>query len=174
MSAAAVEKTLDPRTHSSGDNRFKILEATMKKHQYQPDALIEVLHTAQDLFGFLQTDLLLYIAHSLKLPLSHVYGVATFYHLFTLHPKGRHRCVICTGTACYFKGAAPLVEAVESAAGIRAGETTPDGGLTLETVRCPGTCGLAPVVEYDGEVAGYQTAADVGARVKGWISHGSQ
>jgi hypothetical protein len=86
--AAAVKKAA--QQHPSGDNRFKILEATMKRHQYQADALIEVLHTAQELFGHLDTDLLYHIAHSLKVPLSRIYGVATFYHFFSLAPKGRH------------------------------------------------------------------------------------
>src|SRR6185503_19287908 len=91
--------------HPSGDNRFKILEATMKRLQYQPDALIEVLHKAQELFGYLSTDLLITIARSLKLPPSRVYGVATFYHFFSLAPQGEHTCAVCLGTACYVKGA---------------------------------------------------------------------
>ena len=74
--------------HASGDKRFKILEAHMKKHQFKHDALIEVLHKAQELFGYLEDDLLLFVAHKLKLPASRVYGVATFYHFFTLKPKG--------------------------------------------------------------------------------------
>jgi bidirectional [NiFe] hydrogenase diaphorase subunit len=106
--------------HPSGDNRFKILEATMKRLQYQPDALIEVLHKAQELFGYLSTDMLFYIAHSLKLPPSRVFGVATFYHFFSLAPQGEHTCVICLGTACYVKGAAALLAAVEQAAGAKA------------------------------------------------------
>ena len=91
--------------HASGDKRFKILEAHMKKHQFKQDALIEVLHKAQELFGYLEDDLLLFIAYKLKLPASRVYGVATFYHFFTLKPKGEHTCVVCMGTACYVKGA---------------------------------------------------------------------
>src|SRR6266496_2432644 len=87
--------------HASGDKRFKILEVHMKKYQFRQDALIEVLHKAQELFGYLEDDLLLFIACKLKLPASRVYGVATFYHFFTLKPKGRHTCVVCLGTACY-------------------------------------------------------------------------
>ena len=90
--------------HASGDKRFKILEAHMKKHQFKQDALIEVLHKAQELFGYLEDDLLLFVAYKLKLPASRVYGVATFYHFFTLKPQGRHTCVVCMGTACYVKG----------------------------------------------------------------------
>jgi bidirectional [NiFe] hydrogenase diaphorase subunit len=146
------------KPHPSGDNRFKILEATMKRLQYQPDALIEVLHKAQELFGFLSTDLLLYIAHSLNLPPSRVYGVATFYHFFSLAPQGEHTCVVCLGTACYVKGAAALLAAVEHEAGIKAGATTPDNRLSLITARCLGACGIAPAVVFDGSVAGHQTA----------------
>src|ERR1017187_7921670 len=91
--------------HASGDKRFKILETHMKRHQSKADALIEVLHKAQELFGFLDNDLLLFVAYSLKLPPSRVYGVATFYHFFTLKPHGKHTCVVCLGTACYVKGA---------------------------------------------------------------------
>src|SRR5690242_13348366 len=115
--------------HASGDKRFKILEAQMKKHQFKQDALIEVLHKAQELFGFLEDDLLLFIAYKLKLPASRVYGVATFYHFFTLKPKGRHTCVVCMGTACYVRGADKVLAAVEQEAKINAGETTPDSEL---------------------------------------------
>src|SRR5258706_823317 len=124
--------------HASGDKRFKILEAHMKKHQFKQDALIEVLHKAQELFGYLEDDLLLFVAYKLKLPASRVYGVATFYHFFTLKPKGRHTCVVCLGTACYVKGADRVLAAVEAKSKIKAGETTPDNELSLLTARCIG------------------------------------
>src|SRR5262245_2847219 len=104
---ATKEKAADP--HPSGDNRFKMLDATMKRHRHAPDALIEVLHTAQGLFGHLDNGLLFYVARGLKIPPSRVYGVATFYHFFTFTPKGEHTCVVCMGTACYVKGADALV-----------------------------------------------------------------
>ncbi|NJM70725.1 MAG: bidirectional hydrogenase complex protein HoxE [Scytonema sp. RU_4_4] len=161
------------KEHLSGDKRFKILDATMKRHQYQQDALIEVLHKAQELFGYLENDLLLYIAHSLKLPPSRVYGVATFYHLFSLAPKGVHSCVVCTGTACYVKGAANLLATVEKCAKIHAGETTLDRQLSLLTARCLGACGIAPAVVFDGTVCGHQTPESVTEQIKGWLKHGS-
>ena len=99
--------------HASGDKRFKILEAHMKKHQFQHDALIEMLHKAQELFGYLEDDLLLFVAYKLKLPASRVYGVATFYHFFTLKPQGKHTCVVCLGTACYVKGSDKVLAAIE-------------------------------------------------------------
>jgi bidirectional [NiFe] hydrogenase diaphorase subunit len=159
--------------HASGDKRFKILEAHMKKHQFKQDALIEVLHKAQELFGCLEDDLLLFVAYKLKLPASRVYGVATFYHFFTLKPKGRHTCVVCLGTACYVKGADKVLAAIEQEAGVRAGETTPDNELSLLTARCIGACGIAPAVVYDGTVTPRQTAGSALEHLKGWIGHGS-
>src|ERR1700744_5606510 len=85
----------DMLKHASGDKRFKILEVHMKKHQFRQDALIEILHKAQELFGYLEDDLLLFVAVKLKLPPSRVYGVATFYHFFQLKPQGEHTCVVC-------------------------------------------------------------------------------
>ena len=158
--------------HASGDKRFKILEAHMKKYQFKQDALIEVLHKAQELFGYLEDDLLLFIACKLKLPASRVYGVATFYHFFTLKPKGRHTCVVCLGTACYVKGADRVLAAVEQSAGVRAGETTPDNEMSLLTARCIGACGIAPAVVYDGIVTPRQTAETALAHVKEWTAHG--
>ncbi|PSB34909.1 bidirectional hydrogenase complex protein HoxE [Stenomitos frigidus] len=158
--------------HPSGDKRFKMLDATIKRHQYQQDALIEILHKAQELFGYLETDLLLYIAHSLKLPPSRVYGVATFYHLFSLAPKGLHRCVVCTGTACYVKGSAALLAAVEQSTHIHSGETTSDNQLSLSTARCLGACGIAPAVVFDGTVCGHQTPELVCDRLKEYLEKG--
>ena len=155
--------------HASGDKRFKILEAHMKKHQYRHDALIEILHKAQELFGFLDDDLLLFVAYRLKLPASRVYGVATFYHFFTLKPKGAHTCVVCMGTACYVKGADKVIAAVEEYAKIKPGETSKDNQLSLLTARCIGACGIAPAVVYDGKVAPKQTPADALAHVSQWI-----
>jgi bidirectional [NiFe] hydrogenase diaphorase subunit len=159
--------------HPSGDKRFKLLEVAMRKHQFRPDALIEVLHAAQQLFGYLELDLLLFIARHLKLPPSRVYGVATFYHFFTLKPQGRHTCVVCTGTACYVKGADALLAAVRQQAGVSPGETTADGNLSVLTARCLGACGIAPAVVLDGTVKGHETPAALLADVKGWVPGGT-
>jgi bidirectional [NiFe] hydrogenase diaphorase subunit len=160
-------------THPSGDKRFKILDTHMKRHQHKSDALIEVLHKAQELFGYLENDLLVYIAHSLKLPPSRVYGVATFYHFFTLTPKGAHTCVVCMGTACYVKGADKLLGAVEKRAKIKPGETTPDNQLSLLTARCIGACGIAPAVVYDNVVTPRQTPESVAEHISKWVDYGS-
>jgi bidirectional [NiFe] hydrogenase diaphorase subunit len=159
--------------HPSGDKRFKLLEVTMKKHQFRADALIEVLHAAQQLFGYLELDLLYFIARGLKLPPSRVYGVATFYHFFTLKPQGKHTCVVCTGTACYVKGADGLLAALKQRTGIGPGETTPDGNLSVLTARCLGACGIAPAAVLDGTVKGHQTPEALLADMKGWVPGGT-
>jgi bidirectional [NiFe] hydrogenase diaphorase subunit len=143
--------------HASGDKRFKGLDMAMKRHQYKPDALIEVLHKAQESFGYLEEDVLLYIARGLKLPLSKVYGIATFYHLFSLKPSGAHTCVVCLGTACYVKGSDKLMAALEDDLGIKVSQTTPDGKVSLMAARCLGACGIAPAIVIDGTVSGKQT-----------------
>ncbi len=155
--------------HPSGDKRFKMLDAAMKRQQYRQDALIEVLHAAQGLFGYLEVDLLHYVAHHLKLPLSRVYGVATFYHFFTLKPQGEHTCVVCTGTACYVKGADALLAGVAGRAHIKPGETTPDGRLSLLTARCLGACGVAPAVVLDGAVHGHETPDGLFEQIQDWL-----
>jgi bidirectional [NiFe] hydrogenase diaphorase subunit len=154
-----------------GDDRFKALDAAMKRHGFRADALIEVLHQAQDLFGCLDHGVLFHVARGLKLPPSRVHGVATFYHLFRLRPQGEHTCAVCLGTACFIKGAERLLRAAERCAAVRAGETTPGGQLSLSTVRCVGTCGLAPLAVYDGATAGGQTPDDVRRRLGEWLPY---
>lgn len=126
----------------------------MRRQGLQARGLIEVLHTVQEAFGYLDEQALRYVATALRVPLSRAFGVATFYHFFTLKPAGGHTCVICMGTACYIKGAPQLLDSVRKDFGILPGETTPDGRVSLLTARCLGSCGLAPAVVYDREVAG--------------------
>jgi bidirectional [NiFe] hydrogenase diaphorase subunit len=156
--------------HPSGDPRFKLIDRTLKRFQFQQDALIEVLHTAQEAFGFLEEDLLIYVAHQLKLPLSWVFGVATFYHFFSLKPQGDHSCIVCMGTACYVKRAAEIVALLQTEFGIEAGQTTPDGKLSISTARCIGSCGLAPVLVMDGDVVGRETPEGTVARVRAMLA----
>jgi bidirectional [NiFe] hydrogenase diaphorase subunit len=150
----------------SDDKRWKIVEATARRHGREPNALIETLHTVQECFGYLDETALRFVASTLRAPLSRVYGVATFYHYFSLKPQGKHTCVVCTGTACYIKGAPALLAAVEKTHGIRPGETTTDGELSLLTARCLGSCGLAPAAVVDGVVLGKVSAAGLLARVE--------
>jgi bidirectional [NiFe] hydrogenase diaphorase subunit len=155
--------------HPSGDKRFKVLDITMKRNQYSQDALIEILHKAQEAFGFLEEDVLLYVARALKLPLSRVYGVATFYHLFSLKPSGAHTCVICLGTACYVKGANALLDTLKAEIDVKPGETTVDGQISLVTARCIGACGIAPAAVFDGKVLGKQTGESVMENIRPWV-----
>ena len=138
----------------SNDKRWKLINATMRRNGYAEHALIEALHGVQDAFGYLDEDAMTFVADSLDLPLSKVYGVATFYHLFMLKPQGRHTCVVCTGTACYIKGAGALIEGIEQHFGVNPGETTEDKALSVMSARCVGACGLAPAVVMDGNVIG--------------------
>lgn len=169
MPTASPAKTAT-NDHPSGDKRFKVLDATMKRNQFSQDALIEILHKAQEAFGYLEEDVLLYIARGLKLPLSRVYGVATFYHLFSLKPSGEHTCVICLGTACYVKGAGALLDTLKQELHLQPGETTEDGKMSLVTARCIGACGIAPAVVYDGKVLGKQTSEALLEGVTPWLS----
>src|ERR1700757_5474593 len=113
-------------TPPNQDKRWKLVDATMRRQGQQARGLIETLHTVQEAFGYLDEEALRYVALSLRVPLSRAYGVATFYHFFTLKPGGRHTCVICLGTACYIKGAQHLLDAMRQTLSIAPGETTPD------------------------------------------------
>jgi len=141
----------------------------MRRHGSEPSALIESLHSVQEAFGYLDEAALRYVALSLRVPFSKVYGVSTFYHYFTLKPQGEHTCVVCTGTACYIKGAQKLLDAITQEKGIKAGETTADNKLSLLTARCVGACSLAPAVVFDGEVAGKVTPDDLQQRMSNWF-----
>lgn len=155
----------------SPDKRWKIVEAAMRRHGYRRDALIETLHTVQETFGYLEDDGLRFVAQSLRLPLSMVYGVATFYHFFTLKPPGRHSCVICTGTACHINGAPELLAMLERDFGLRPGQTAPDGTLSLLTARCVGSCSLAPVGVLDRDMMGKLTPEQLRRCLEGLRRH---
>ena len=150
----------------SDDKRWKLVNATMRRNGYAGHALIEALHSVQDAFGYLDEISMRFVAASLDLPLSKVYGVATFYHIFMLKPKGRHACVVCTGTACYIKGAGGLLEGIQERYGVNPGETTEDDRLSVLTARCVGACGLAPAVVLDGDVLGKQAADTLVAKLE--------
>ena len=112
--------------HPSGDVRFASLDQTLEHYNREPTALIQVLHAAQHLFGYLSADVLRYVATALKMPLSQVYGVVTFYHFFTMVPRGKHQILVCTGTSCHVRGSKTILERLEQQLGIKEGETTND------------------------------------------------
>jgi bidirectional [NiFe] hydrogenase diaphorase subunit len=148
-------------THPSGDDRFAVIDKHLKRTKYAQDQLIETLHIAQDVFGYLDDDVLMYVARSLRLPPSMVLGTATFYELFTFEQPGEHTFTVCTGTACYVKRADEIVAQATARYGVMPGETTADGVLTLKTARCIGSCSLAPMVLLDGVVVGNETPENV-------------
>ncbi|NJK78530.1 MAG: NAD(P)H-dependent oxidoreductase subunit E [Chloroflexaceae bacterium] len=158
----------------STDNRWRIVDAAMRRLGFQPHALIETLHVTQETFGFLDEDALRYIAATLGVPLSQVYGVATFYRAFTLKPKGAHHtCVVCTGTACHLKGLPEILAALEAELGLSPGGSTPDGKAALMTARCLASCGLAPAAVFDGKMVGNLTSATALKRIRQWVEHES-
>lgn len=142
------------RPAPTDDKRWRQVDVRMRRLGYRPDGLIEVLHTAQEVFGYLDDAALGYIGESLGVPPSKVFGVATFYSHFTLKPQGEHTCVVCTGTACYINGAAALLSAVGGDLGISPGGTTADGTISLLKARCLGACSMAPAVVVDEKVYG--------------------
>jgi len=150
----------------SDDKRWRIVDTTMRRHGYAPEALIEALHSAQETFGYLTDEALGWVAASLRVPPSKVYGVATFYNYFHMKPAGEHTCVVCTGTACYINGAGDLLKAIDETAHVKDGETTEDNRLSVLTARCLGACGLAPVVVIDEVVAGKMKPEALKERVR--------
>ena len=142
----------------------------MRKLGYDKSALIETLHVSQETFGYLDKEVLKFIAKRLKTPYAKVYGVATFYHRFTLKPQGKHTAVVCLGTACYIKGAKKIVELFEQKFGIKVGNTTPDGELSLLSARCFGSCSIAPIVTYDNAIVGKLTPDDALTKMEEMLS----
>ena len=148
------------------DNRRLMLEKIMKEHNYEASALLEILNHAQEIYGYLDKDLLIDIAESLNLPPSHVYGVTTFYSFFKLRKPGQHVVTGCLGTACYVKGVEAILEAVEAEFNVRRGGSTSDGKLSLLLTRCIGACAMAPNIVVDDQVIGKATKEIVIERIK--------
>ena len=133
------------------------LREVIEQHKGQPGATMPVLQAAQEIFGYLPEEVQIMIAEGLDIPLSEVYGVASFYAQFTLNPKGKYQISLCLGTACYVKGAAEVLAAIEQKLGIKTGSITPDGKFSLDACRCSGACGLAPVMMIGNDVYGRLT-----------------
>lgn len=120
------------------------LKQVIEEHKDHEGSLMQVLQLAQGIYGYLPIEVQKMVADGLGVPLSEVYGVATFYAQFTLFPKGKNQISVCLGTACYVKGSGKIHERLEKALGIKSGECTPDGKFSLDACRCIGACGLAP------------------------------
>jgi bidirectional [NiFe] hydrogenase diaphorase subunit len=142
---------LSANTRLDASAPFPCLEALLARWKRDPDALIEILHAAQQCNGWLDRPLLGHLAEELKLPPSLVYGVASFYHSFRLKPHSHHTCTVCTGTSCHLQGGSRLLRKLEKHFAIHCGTATADNSLALEQVRCLGACGMAPLVRIDHE-----------------------
>ncbi len=149
-----------------------MLEKTMKDYGYQESALLEILHRAQEIYGYLDKDLLMDVAGSLNLPPSHVFGVVTFYSIFKLTEPGEHIVTGCLGTACYVKGVEEIMQAIEKEFSVKRGETTPDRKLSLFLTRCIGACAMAPNIVVDGEVIGKATKEVAIGKIRTAIGRG--
>ncbi len=125
---------------------------SLEEREYPKSYLIAVLHKAQELFRYLRKDVVNEIARLTEMPLSTVWGVATFYHYFNLEPRGDYVISLCLGTACYVKGSEKVLETLKHELGVEVGGTTEDMKFTLLTTRCLGTCALAPVMMINGKV----------------------
>ena len=133
-------------------DKYAALQQVIDELKNEPGCLMPVMQRAQDIFGYLPEDVQNIIAKGLDIPVSDVYGVATFYAQFNLEPKGKYIISVCLGTACYVKGAQLVLDELEKVLGVPAGSTTPDGLFTLNATRCLGACGLAPALTVNGEV----------------------
>ena len=125
-----------------------------KSFNNDPGELINVLHKTQETFGYLPAEVQEVVAAELNISVAKVYGVVTFYSFFTMIPKGKHPISICTGTACYVRGAEKVLDDFKRVLNVKVGETTPDGKFSLNCLRCVGACGLAPVVLIGEKVYG--------------------
>ena len=133
---------------------FKKLEDFINSLPEKQGSLISVLHKAQDIFGYLPSEVQEFVAEKLDIPISNVYGVVSFYHFFTMIPKGKYPISVCMGTACYVRGAEKVLNDIKDLLKIEVGETTVNGMFSLDCLRCVGACGLAPVVMIGKEVYG--------------------
>ena len=124
----------------------QVLERILQKHPHDPSSIIQVLLDIQNELYYLPRDVLEHVSETLAVPLSRTYHLATFYKAFSLKPKGRYPISVCLGTACHVQGAVKILEQVQRELNIKKGETTPDKKFSVDSVRCLGCCGLAPVV----------------------------
>jgi NADH:ubiquinone oxidoreductase subunit E len=130
----------------SDEEKYARIGEIVDEYQTREGSLIQILHLAQGIYGYLPLELQQFIAQKMGMPLSEVYGVATFYSFFSTHPKGEITIKVCLGTACYVRGGKKILDRLKEQLHIEVGETTADGKYTLEVMRCMGACGLAPAM----------------------------
>lgn len=143
------------------DEKLARAKEVINEHKNTKGALIPVLHEIQGLYGYLPEDVLQIVSTELNISMSEIYGVATFYSIFSLKPKGQYIIRVCMGTACYVKGAQLLLDKLSEELEVKVGETTKDGKYTLEATRCIGACGLAPALMVNDKVYGRLTKDDI-------------
>ncbi|MGQ9472801.1 MAG: NADH-quinone oxidoreductase subunit NuoE [Candidatus Caldatribacteriaceae bacterium] len=145
MAQVVTEESISPQQE-------EILDSIFQTYAGKKGALIQVLHAVQNVLGYLPQEALKKVARALDIPLSEVYGVVTFYHFFSMKPRGKHVIQVCLGTACYVRGGQAILDRLQKDLGVGIGEITSDGLYSLEVMRCAGACGLAPVVRIDNDV----------------------
>ncbi|MBO5574583.1 MAG: NAD(P)H-dependent oxidoreductase subunit E [Clostridium sp.] len=138
------------------------LKAWLEENKGMPGAALPALQKAQEIYGYLPVEVQTVIADALEKPLAEIYGISTFYSMFTLVPQGRHKVGVCMGTACYVKGSGRILELLQQKLGVKDGLTS-DGRFNLESCRCLGCCGMAPVMMVDGDVYGNLTGDELDA-----------
>lgn len=140
---------------------FKELENYILTLEDKKSSLIIILHKAQEIFGYIPEEVQEFIAEKIEVPVSKVYGVVSFYNFFSMEPKGKYPISVCTGTACYVRGAEKILEALQKELGLKLGGVTEDGLFSLDSLRCVGACGLAPAMLVGKDVHGKVKPEDV-------------
>ncbi|WP_291546871.1 NAD(P)H-dependent oxidoreductase subunit E [Clostridium sp. HMP27] len=156
-----MSKEVEVSKYNLDQEKLKKLEEYIDGLEVKEGELINILHEAQDIFGYLPEELQLFISRKLGISAAKVFGVVTFYSFFTMEPKGKHVISVCMGTACFVKGADKILNEFRKLLNIKEGSSTKDGMFTIDTLRCVGACGLAPVVIVDGKVFGRVKVEDV-------------
>jgi NADH:ubiquinone oxidoreductase subunit E len=144
-------------TEDRNMTELRLFMEQMKNTEHPESQLIAILHKAQQLYGYLNNEVMDEVALTMRIPTAHIWGVATFYHYFNLSPKGAHSISVCLGTACYVKGAEEILQVIKEDLKIELGQTTQDKLFTLQEARCLGACGLAPVIMIDDKIYGELT-----------------
>lgn len=140
---------------------FKELENYIFSFEDKKSALIIILHKAQEIFGYIPEEVQEFIAAKVEVPLSKIYGIVSFYDFFSTVPKGKFPISVCTGVACHTRGAEKLLDSLQEELGIKLGEATDDGLFSINSLRCVGACGLAPVILIGKEVYGKVKVEDI-------------
>ena len=147
----------------------KQLRELIESHKGEEGALMPILQGAQEIYGYLPVEVQTIIAEEMDIPLADVFGVASFYSMFTLNPKGETAVAVCLGTACYVKGAGDIINKISEMIGVDIGATSADGRYSLDATRCIGACGLAPVMTVNNEVYGRLTVSQTVDIIKKYL-----